>query len=290
MTSPYDVVVLGEVLIELSSTEPFRDGGSLRLGFSGDALNAAAAAAAGGARVGLLTRVAADEIGDLLVARVAELGIDTGLVRRVAGYNGAYFVRADPAGKREFVYIRKGSAASQLSPDDVEVADAAVVLASGVTGALSESAMAAVLAAAAQAQHFVYDPNFRPRLTDATAAAALLREVAPHADLVTPSADEAGVLLGLTTPAEIAEACRKMGARAVAVTCGAQGVWLDDGVSAAQLPAVPPAAIVDQTGAGDAFAGTVAARLALGDALPDAAHRGLAAASAVLAIQGGCAR
>jgi 2-dehydro-3-deoxygluconokinase len=286
----YDVVVLGEVLIELSSTEPFRDGGSLRLGFSGDALNAAAASAAAGATTGLLTRVATDELGDLLVARVAELGIDTGLVHRVAGHNGAYFVHSDPAGRREFVYLRRGSAASQLGATDVRVANAAVVLASGVTCALSDSAAAAVITAAAQAQRFVYDPNFRPRLTDAATAAARLRELAPHADLVTPSVDEAAALLGLTDPGEIAEACRKMGARAVAVTCGADGVWLDDGVSAAHLPAVPPPVIVDQTGAGDAFAGTGAARLALGDALADAVRRGMAAASAVLAVQGGCAR
>lgn len=284
------MVVIGEVLIELSSTEPFRHGGSLRLGFSGDALNAAAAAAATGARVGLVTRVATDELGDLIVARIAELGIDTGLVHRVAGHNGAYFVRADPDGKREFVYIRRGSAASQLSPDDIDVADAAVVLATGVTCALSDSATAAVSAAAEQAQRFVYDPNFRPRLTDAATAAARLRELAPHADLLTPSLDEATVLLGLTDPAEIAEACRKMGARAVAITCGASGVWLDDGASAALLPAVPPPAIVDQTGAGDAFTGTVAAWLALGDALPAAVRQGMAAASAVLGVQGGCAR
>jgi hypothetical protein len=40
----YDVVVLGEVLIELSSTDPLGDGISMRLGCSGDALNSAAAA------------------------------------------------------------------------------------------------------------------------------------------------------------------------------------------------------------------------------------------------------
>lgn len=290
VSETYDVVVIGEVLIELSSAEPFRVGGSLRLGFSGDALNAAAAAAAAGAQVGLLTRVAADELGDLLVARVAELGIGTGLVSRVAGHNGAYFVHADPAGKREFVYIRRGSAASQLSPADVRVTDAAVVLASGVTCALSDSAVAAVRVAATQAQRFIYDPNFRPRLTDAATAATRLRELAPHADLVTPSVDEAAALLGLSDPAEIAEACRKIGARAIAVTCGADGVWLDDGVSAARLPALPPPVIVDQTGAGDAFVGTVAARLALGDPLVDAVRQGMAAASAALTVQGGSGR
>jgi 2-dehydro-3-deoxygluconokinase len=292
MSARFDVVVLGEVLIELSSTEPFGDGISMRLGFSGDALNSAAAAAAAGARVALLTNVAKDEIGDVLVERIASLGVDTALVRRVPGQNGAYFVHADPSGAREFVYARRGSAASQLSAADVHAADlgsAAVVLASGITCALSETAAGAVRAAAASAARFVYDPNFRPRLTDATTAARRLRQVAAHAFLVTPSwPSECGALLGAGSPQHAAESVRAMGARAVAVTCGADGIWLDDGSSARDVPAVPPPAIVDQTGAGDVFAGTVAARIALGDDLREAAMLGAAASSLALGSPGGC--
>ncbi|HYU05497.1 MAG TPA: PfkB family carbohydrate kinase [Jatrophihabitantaceae bacterium] len=291
MSARFDVVVLGEVLIELSSTEPFGDGISMRLGFSGDALNSAAAAAAAGARVALLTNVAKDEIGDVLVGRIAELGIDTTLVRRVAGQNGAYFVHADPSGAREFVYARRGSAASQLSAADVHAAglDTAVVLASGITCALSDSAAGAVRAAAASGARFVYDPNFRPRLTDATTAARRLRQLASHAFLVTPSwPSECGALLGAGSPQHAAESVGAMGAGAVAVTCGADGVWLDDGSSARHVPAVPPPAIVDQTGAGDVFAGTVAARIALGDDLREAAMLGAAASSLALGSPGGC--
>jgi 2-dehydro-3-deoxygluconokinase len=291
--SDFDVVVLGEVLIELSSTEPFADGIPMRLGVSGDALNSAAAAAAAGARVALLTRVAEDEIGDVLVGRVAELGIDTSLVRRVAGQNGAYFVHADPAGAREFVYVRRGSAGSSLSAADVLAAGlgtaAAVVLASGITCALSDDAAGAVEAAASSGARFVYDPNFRPRLTDATTAARRLRQLAPRAALVTPSwPGECGALLGAGSPQHAAESVRGLGAQAVAVTCGADGVWLDDGGAACHVPAVPPPAVVDQTGAGDVFAGTVAARLALGDDLRDAAMLGAAAASLALGCPGGC--
>ncbi|MBM0236552.1 hypothetical protein JNW88_04135 [Micromonospora sp. ATA32] len=69
-----DVLVLGEVLVELTALEPLRDGTQLRLGFSGDALNAAAAAAAAGAHTCLLARVPDDELGDELVGRVARSG------------------------------------------------------------------------------------------------------------------------------------------------------------------------------------------------------------------------
>ncbi|MGI5996840.1 MAG: PfkB family carbohydrate kinase, partial [Saccharomonospora viridis] len=114
-----DVLVLGEPLVEVSASEPFRDGATVRLAFSGDALNAAAAAAAAGAHTALLARVPDDELGDALVARVTELGIDTGAVIRVPGQHGVYFTHSDPSGRRQFAYARSGSAGSTLCPDDV---------------------------------------------------------------------------------------------------------------------------------------------------------------------------
>ena len=56
-----DVVVVGEILVELASDVALSDGASLTLGVSGDALNAAAAAAAAGARTAILARIADDE-------------------------------------------------------------------------------------------------------------------------------------------------------------------------------------------------------------------------------------
>jgi 2-dehydro-3-deoxygluconokinase len=282
------VVVIGEVLVELSSPETLRNGASLRLGFSGDALNAAAAAAAAGAHVRLLTRVADDELGDLLVARVAELGVDTSMIQRVPGQNGVYFVSADPTGAREFCYARRGSAASTVVPEDLPDLSESFVLSSGITCAISTSAADAVLAAARVARGFVYDPNFRPRLTGADEAAERLAALAPYATLITPAfPGEARALLGAGTPEATARACRELGARAVAVTRGADGVVVDDGMTITTVSAVHAPAIVDQTGAGDVFAGTVTARLSFGDDLHDAVRLGAAAAALSLSGQGG---
>jgi 2-dehydro-3-deoxygluconokinase len=51
------------------------------------------------------------------------------------------------------------------------------------------------------------------------------------------------------------------------------------------VPHIPEA--VDATGAGDVFVGTLAARLALGDSLPEAASLGVGAASLSVAGRGG---
>ena len=162
-----DVVVIGEALVELSSREPLTDGATLRLGFSGDALNAAAAAAAAGARTGLLTKVPNDDLGDRLVERIAAVGISTELIIRAAGQHGIYLQHADPAGAREFIYARGSSAASTLSSDDVPadvVSAAGVVLASGIACAVSPTLASAVRRAADLAARFIYDPNWRSAL------------------------------------------------------------------------------------------------------------------------------
>jgi len=286
-----DVVVVGEILIELSSTEPFTGGSSVTLGFSGDAMNAAAAAAAAGARTAVLTRIADDALGQAILGRLTELGVDTSLVRLVPGQHGTYFVHSDPAGDREFVYARRGSAASQLAPQDIadaRVEDAQVVLSSGVTGAISATADAAVQEAARRGRMFVYDPNFRPGLVSAAAAARSLRRLAPYAALVTPAApSETRALLGCDDPVVAARTARGLGANAVAVTRGAEGVFLDDGTATFDVPGVPAPTLVDQTGAGDSLVGTVVGRLAVGDSLLEAIRLGSAAASLSMQGQGG---
>ncbi|MFC0624458.1 PfkB family carbohydrate kinase [Kribbella deserti] len=284
MTTP-DVFVLGEVLVELTATEPLDSGTSMRLAFSGDALNAAAASAAAGAHTALLARVPDDDLGDRLLARVNDLGIDSSRVVRVSGQHGLYMQHADPTGGREFLYVRKGSAGSGLSPEDVPDKLGAV-LASGIACAISESAAQAVRKAAALSACFVYDPNWRPRLVDAAGAAEHLRVLAPYARLMTPAWPQEAQLIA-DTPEAACTTLRQLGARAVALTRGAEGVLLDEGGEFSEVPVVPAPRVVDQTGAGDSFAGTVTARLALGDDLAQAIRLGVAAASLSVGGLGG---
>ncbi len=289
MAADADVAVIGEVLIEISADGPFRLGQLVRFGVSGDALNAAAAAAASGAHTVLITRVGDDELGEAIVGRAAGLGIDTSGIRRVPGQQGVYFAVADPSGTGQFAYARRGSAASTMVPADLDgLPVPRVALASGITCAISASAAEVVRTAARLASEFVYDPNFRPRLTSAAAAARLLAELAPVATVVTPSAPgECRELLGEPDPAAAARALRRLGARAVAVTSGPAGILLDHEERQEFVPAVPAPTVTDQTGAGDVFAGTLAGRLALGDDLREAVALAAAAASLSLAGQGG---
>ena len=291
LPQPYDVVVLGEVLVEVATDAPFGHGVPARLGVSGDALNVAASAAAAGARVGLLSVLTDDELGHAVAARVAELGVGTGLLRFRPGQQGVYLVHSDPAGEREFSYARAGSVGSSLGPDDVDpalVAAAGAVVASGITCAVSASAHEAVRLAAASASRFVFDPNFRPRLTTVADARATLAELSTSAFLVTPSSPgETRALLDVDDPLAAGAALRARGTAQVAVTCGAAGVQLCTAGGQTWVPAVPAPRVVDQTGAGDAFVGTLTARLVLGDDLLTGTRLAVAAASLVVGGRGG---
>lgn len=290
----YDVVIIGEPLLEFSAAQPLTQATTFKLSFSGDALNAAVAAAAAGAKVGLLTRLGKDELADRLVAFLAAHGVDTSLVRREPGQTGAYVLGADPGGTREFAYLRAGSAATRLQPSDVDeakVAKARAVLLGGIAVALSPSCAATVLHAAqtvrAAGGVVVYDPNYRGRLTTPGAAAEFFRTIAPHASVVIPSSPaDTEPLFGLTDPAAAATAARELGAGAAVITCGTDGV-LVSGDDLTRVPVIPARSIVDSTGAGDSFAGTLTARLALGDDLLTAVRLGASAASLSLGGQGG---
>ncbi|GAA1511635.1 PfkB family carbohydrate kinase [Sphaerisporangium rubeum] len=290
-----DVVVIGEPLVEFSASVPLTEADTFHLSFSGDALNAAVAAAAAGAHTALVTLVGDDEFGERLIAFARGHGVDTTWMTRGPGSTGAYAVGADPSGERAFAYLRAGSAASRMGPADlarVPLAQASVLVAGGITAALSPSCAQAVRYAAetvgGAGGTVVYDPNFRSRLTTPPAATRFLTDLAPHVDLLTPSCPGDSLpLLATADPREAALACLRLGARAAAVTRGPDGVLLASPDGFEHVPAVPATHIVDQTGAGDAFTGVLAARLAGGDRLPDAVRAGTAAAAISLTGRGG---
>lgn len=289
---PFDVVVMGEILVEVATDVAFGHGVPAQLGISGDALNVAAAATAAGAHVGLLAVLTDDDLGRSIAARVAELGISADLLTFRPGQQGVYLVHSDPKGQREFSYARTGSVGSTLGPDDVDpgvFSTSGAVVAGGIAGAISESSRAAVLKASALARRFVFDPNYRPRLTSAEDASALLHQLAPRTFLMTPSfPGETSALLGCATAGEAAAKLRSLGAANVAVTCGAEGIQLEGkGMDGVWIDSIPAPAVVDQTGAGDAFVGTLTARFVLGDTLPVSARYGAAAASLVVGGKGG---
>jgi 2-dehydro-3-deoxygluconokinase len=277
------VLALGEPMIEFNQTAPGRP--EFLQGFGGDTSNAAIAAARSGARAGYLTRVGDDAFGRMLLALWRAEGVCTDAVGiDAAAPTAVYFVTHGPEG-HAFSYLRAGSAASRMRPEDVpleRVRAARIVQASGISLAISTSACDAVLhafdTARAAGATVAFDSNLRLKLWPPARARAMIGAAAGMADLFFPSLDDATLLCGLDDPDAIVDWSHRLGAKAVLLKLGGQGVLASDGTRRERIAGHRVDA-VDATGAGDCFCGACLARIAAGDTLWEAARYANAAAA-----------
>lgn len=109
-----------------------------------------------------------------------------------------------------------------------------------------------------------------------------LQDCLPWVDVYFPSWNEARNQTGCEAPADCLQAYRRWGAAGlIGVKLGAEGVLLSpQGNELIRLPALqPPAAVVDTTGAGDAFFAGLLTGLLQGESPVDAARLGTAVAA-----------
>lgn len=276
-----DLVSIGEPLYELNQ----QPDGRYLPGFGGDTLNVAIAAARLGASCAYVTRLGADLFGQELLALMKRESVDaSGVLVDTDAPTGLYFVTHGPSG-HAFTYRRKGSAASLFRPSDLkpeQIRSARFVHASGISLAISDSAAdtvaEAIAIAKAAGRKVSFDTNFRPRLWPAGQALALIERAAAHADILKVSVEDSEGLMGVGNPREIADRFLALGAKAVIVTLGPEGVVLATGRELDHVPGRRVAS-VDATGAGDAFTGALLAECLRGAPLAEAARFANAAAA-----------
>lgn len=265
----FDLVGIGECMVEFWADAPLGSAGCLHRSFGGDVLNALVTAARLGSKVGFISKVGNDPFGPGLLEAWQKEGIDTSHAPLVAGENGIYFISLLEGGEREFTYRRTGSSASTLSSNDLDetyLASSRTLLLSGITQAISPSARAATLGAADLAKRHgvrvAYDPNYRPKLWDVHggigAAQEAFWELVPKVDLLLPSYPaDVELLTGAVLEAE--EALRRFAEVLpdVAMKAGAHGAWLGVNGTWIHHPAAPAERVLDTTGAGDAWNGAL---------------------------------
>ena len=173
-----EIVAVGECLVELYSDEPIGEASLFHRAYAGDTCNAALMAARLGSSCGYVTRMGDDPFADYLLAEFHKVGLDTSRVKRVDGFNGVHFISLLPDADREFVYYRNGSAASTMTPDDLDaryIGSARVLHVSAILQATSLSARSTVVEAAKMARRELgvtvsYDTNLRLNLWSAEEA------------------------------------------------------------------------------------------------------------------------
>jgi ribokinase len=273
------VVVVGSVNVDLTLPvarlpqpgETMLAGDPLRAG-GGKGANVAVAAARAGGRVALVGAVGDDADGAGSLRELEAEGVGTAGIGILAGRStGLAIVCVDDDGENHIVVAPGANMA--LAPEPVEArlgdltADDVCVLSFEVP---AEAIAAAGSIAGGRAARLVVNPS---------PVRELPAEVLAAAPTVVVNAGEARALTGEDDVRAAARALQTAGAGAVVVTLGAGGA--DVTTAEGEHVAVPaaPAVVVDTTGAGDSFTGTLAAALAAGTELVEAVGRAAEAAA-----------
>ena len=243
-------------------------GGTFARHLGGKGANQAVAAARAGASVLMIGAVGNDADGDESVAALRAEGIDVAGIRRVDAPTGVAIVGVAPDGANQ-IMVASGANAL-VSADDASLTD--LPRGPGVMLTCLEVPMPTVVAAVAAAARIGMQAVVNP-----APAQALPPEVLACGAILTPNAEE---LLAMTGTRDIDAGISSLiaaGARAVVVTLGANGALLAHDDRRSSIPG-RDVTVVDTTGAGDAFSGVLAAWLAIGHELGDAAKAANSAA------------
>ena len=283
----FDVATFGEAMLLLVADRPgpIEDAQSFHKRTAGAETNVAIGLARLGLKVGWASRLGTDSMGRYLIAAMKAEGIDCSHVicdatqRTGFQFKGRVTDGSDPPVE----YHRKGSAASQMTPDDVDVdwlRSARHLHATGVFAAISTTSLQAAIKTMdvmrAAGRSISFDPNLRPTLWASTEVMrTAINDLAARADWVLPGIEEGLLLTGETTPVGVAQFYRRLGARLVVVKLGAAGAYYDSDVAGTgRVEGFPVREVIDTVGAGDGFAAGVVSALLEGRTVPDAVRRG----------------
>ncbi|WP_367395719.1 ribokinase [Pantoea sp. Ep11b] len=251
------------------------------MGAGGKGANQATAALRAGARVHYIGKVGNDDFGLFARRHLEKTGFDAITLftcKEKPTGNALIYVAGDDAENMISVYPGANTTvtAAEVTRCQPTVAAADILLVQLENNLSAIQRM--IDNARASGTFVILNPAPWQKVSD-----ALLAKV----DLLTPNSTEASQLTGITvtdfdSARRAAAVLHRKGARQVIITLGIAGALLSTPDEQQRIPLFP-AQPRDTTGAGDAFNGALAARLASGDDLPQAAR--FAAAFASLCVE-----
>lgn len=259
-----DVVTFGEtmVLFNPETQGPLRYVGTFTKSIGGAESNVAIALARLGHKAGWFSKLGDDEFGRYIKSTVMGEEVDVSRVKKdPKRTTGILFKERFSTVNPNVYYYRKGSAASHLMMEDLDmdyIASAKILHVTGISLALSEEMREAVFYAVKEAKKrgvlISFDPNIRLKLWSKEEARETILEMVKLTDLLFPGKEEAELLLGLTEPEEIADAFLKLGVQTVALKLGKSGCYVKNKETEAFVHGYTVDHPVDTVGAGDGYA------------------------------------
>ena len=252
-------------------------GREFRLGPGGKGSNQAVAAARAGATVSFIGKVGDDPFGELARSMFRREGIDAQYLFGGQDATGAASIVVDAKTGENSIIVVPG-ASLKLTCEEVESARE-LIERTAVFVTQCETALPTVQ----YGLKLAHGLGVRTILNPAPGC-ALPSGVFACCDYLTPNESEAEVLTGIqvgsVAAAEAAaDALLAQGARNVVITLGAQGAFVKNHSTAALVAAFDGGAVVESTGAGDAFNGGFAVALGEGRELIEAVRFGCAVAA-----------
>ena len=300
------IICFGELLLRLAAPgrELLLQSGRLDVHVGGAEANVAVGLARLGHHTAMVSRVAANALGDAAAGALRRHGVGTAGVATGEGRMGLYFL-SPGAGLRpsDIVYDREGSAFALAGPDDFDwdgpLEGARLLHLSGITPALgprsAEAAKAAAQAARAKGVAISFDGNYRAQLWSRWNGdpAAILKALVGQADILFGNHRDISLLLGREFGGEGPERRREAaeaafgafpGLRLIASTARHVAdadthriaARIDSRDGFAQTGEVAVSGIVDRIGAGDAFAAGILHAMLNGQDLDGMVQSGLA--------------
>lgn len=264
----YDIIAIGELLMDMTPVR-HHEGVSFLPNPGGAPCNFLAMAQHMGAKTAFIGKVGADQFGRTLKETIEAVGIDTkGLVLDPKTPTTLAFVHLTEEGDRSFSFYRKGCADVSLKLEEVDLSlieDAKVFYFGSLAltdEPIKSTALALVKKAHTLGKLICYDPNYRPLLWESEGAAVEGMKIGlTYADVLKVS-DEEAVLL--TNETDLGAAARKLAEKEIALVCVTRGEKGTLAYFKGELMDVPATKVkvVDTTGAGDAFYGTLMQQIA----------------------------
>jgi ribokinase len=255
----------------------------LSKGNGGKGANQAAAAALLDADVEFLGRVGDDGLGEPLVEALADKGVHTSLIEAAPDSStGTAFITVTPDGENA-ITVAPGANRS-LTAEDVDDASESIGHARVLVAQMEvppEVVLRAVEVATKQGTRALV--NLAP-------PTEVPRELLETLDPLVVNEHEAAFLLGekvegVDGARTAAPELLALGPRSAVVTLGKDGAVFSDGESTKHVSS-PEVEVVDTTGAGDAFVGALAVRLAREASLEDAVVYAVRAGAAAVTKEG----
>lgn len=248
-------------------------GNAFALGPGGKGSNQAVACARIGAETHMIAMLGQDDFGKLALDTWADAGVIPHVRHLAESYTGAAHIFIEESTGNNAIIIAPGAAALMRVADIDAQAD--LIAGADVFVTQLEQPMEAAMRGLAIAKAAGVTTILNP-----APAAELPEGMLALCDYVTPNETECEALTGIAvqTDADAEKACgmlRKLGVGTPIVTMGEQGAYL---YGHGLVPSVNAGAVVETTGAGDAFNGAFAAALSEGKSPLEAVRYGCATA------------